>query len=71
MGEYIKNTDQYELIPKRELLESLSKDQLVDFILEKGAEATEIENEMNLASEMLENYYSTSIEIELNERKIT
>ena len=56
------------LLTEREVLESMSTDALVDFILEKGSKVSEIERIMNLASEVLDGY-GTSVEQELDKRK--
>ena len=46
------------LLTEREVLESMSTDALVDFILEKGSKVSEIERIMNLASEVLDGIWN-------------
>lgn len=58
------------LLTEREVLEGMSPNQLVDFILEKGEKVTNIESIMSLASDVLEGAYGTTVEQVLNERKI-
>lgn len=58
-------------LSKQELLESMQPDQIVDYILELGSRASEIEQEMNLASEVLEGAYGLTVEQVLTERDTT
>lgn len=65
----VPEVTQRALQEERKVLESLSKDDLVDFILQKGVEVSEIERLMSLASDVLGGY-GTSIDKELNKREI-
>lgn len=56
------------LMTEEELLESLTPDQLVDFILDRGKRVSEIERTMSLASDVLEGAYGTTVEQLLSER---
>lgn len=47
---------------ERELLESLSVDQIVDHILNLGNKVSELESAMNAASEFLEDTYGVLVE---------
>lgn len=47
---------------QREYFESLSPDQLLNYILELGEKVTKIEKEMNLAAEVLEGGYGLTVE---------
>ena len=68
MGEVVP-IRQGELFTEREALEALNTEQLVNYILEKGREVSEIERMMNLAAEVLEGY-GTTIEEQLRERDV-
>lgn len=67
MSELI-NGKQEALVSQRETLEALNREQLVDFILAKGVQVTEIEWMMNLAAQVLEGY-GTSMDAELDRRQ--
>ena len=58
-------------LSKQELLESMQPDEIVDYMLELGSKASEIENEMNLASEVLEGAYGLTVEHVLTRRETT
>lgn len=49
-------------LSERELLESMGPESLVDHIVELGRRATEIENKMNEAADVLEGAYGVSVE---------
>jgi hypothetical protein len=53
---------------ERELLESMTPDQLVDHILAQGERVTEIERHMNMASDVLENHHGVDLLQTLQER---
>lgn len=53
---------------ERELLESMSVDGIVDYILHMGENVSDLERKMNLASEVLEGAYGTSVEEILDQR---
>lgn len=58
------------LFTEREVLESMSVDQLVDFVLDKGEKVSEIERIMNLAADVLEaNGTDMRQELEKREKK--
>lgn len=57
-----------EGLSERELLESMTQDQIVDYILHMGRNVSDLEKKMNLASEVLEGVYGTDVEQILTER---
>lgn len=64
-----KEAEQYGvLMTEREVLEGLTEQQLVDYILQSGEKVTALKNAMNLASEVLEGAYGTTVEQILDER---
>jgi len=67
MSEYV-NPKPEVLLSEREVLEAMTPDQLVDFILQNGEKVSEIERHMNLASEVLDGY-GVTVETALEERK--
>lgn len=69
-------TEKYEQkalpgMEERELLKSMSVDEIVDYILHMGEKATEIEKRMNLASEVLEGAYGVTVDQVLTKRDVT
>lgn len=54
---------------ERELLESMSPEQIVDLILADGERVTEIEKRMNQASEVLEGAYGLTVDEILGQRE--
>lgn len=55
-------------LSKREVLEGMTPDSLVDLILSTGEKIGAMESEMNLASQVLEGY-GTTVERELAKRE--
>ena len=53
---------------QQELLESMGPEGIVDHILKLGEKASKIEQDMNLASEILEGAYGLTVEQVLTER---
>lgn len=53
----------------RELLESMTPDQIVDEILRKGEQVSQIERFMNVASDVLEGAYGLTVPQVLTERE--
>lgn len=49
-------------LSKREIFEGMSRDAIVEHILNLGQKVTEIERDMNLASEVLEGIYGVTVE---------
>lgn len=56
------------LLTEREVLEGMTPSQLVDYILKSGEKVSALESAMNLASDVLEGAYGTTVEQVLNER---
>lgn len=57
-------------LEKAEILEGLGPDALVDYILGLGEKVTQIERDMNLASDVLSGAYGLSVEQILQEREM-
>lgn len=55
-------------LSKREILEGMRPEALVDHILSMGEKVTIIENEMNLASNVLEGAYGVTVDQVLADR---
>lgn len=66
MGERIRESKEAHV----DRLEMLSIDCLVDYIINLGANATEIENDMNIAAEVLKNAYNLTVEQVLQQRQL-
>lgn len=67
MTEYMNETPE-ALLTEREVLERMTPEQIVDFILQNGEKVGEIERHMNLASDVLDGY-GVSVETVLKERE--
>ena len=56
------------LLSDQEVLEAMKPEQIVDYILKTGERVSALERAMNLASEVLEGAYGTTVEEILDER---
>jgi len=68
MSETLYNDQHLEGLSKREVLENMLPDQLVNLILANGKKVSEIEKQMDLASNVLEGAYGKTVEQILDER---